>query len=370
MKKLVLALLACAVLTLLLVSSGPTENKSVVEETKIDSRKQTTPAKDQHEPKAQQANKAEPEKEQSKPRPADTRTTVSYHSDGTTPAVVKCVSGFDKKTEWTEYYRPDGTLEREEFPGSRYVGTFDSTGKHAILRQWKYEDGGITQEDHPVGGKRTRKEFRPDGSLRQFIEYPSDKQEVITTYGTDGKTVWWTEERNEVSSAAYKSTIKIHFDPSGKRVNWTLERDLCYPDELSSNGPAQDLATDIVKRADGTVLYKFNWCYTFSRAVGPIGDFIRVCKAFEEYAADGKTLVRRIERNVEPSTTGDFPVTFEMRADDDATVSRWYRADGTLERELTKQQNGRLQVKLFSSKENIKPSALPKIMERQFGFPY
>lgn len=329
----------------------------------VDSPKSTATQPDRNKPGPEAKSSETPSRRPE--RKPDHKTVVSYHADGKVPAVVKCVSGFDEKTEYVEFYRPDGTLERVE--GTGYEYSYDPTGKHAVRRVWKYSSGKVsTVDESPVGGKTTRKELREDGSLRQTVEYPCESQELITAYRPDGTTVWWTEERNKVPGGFWhNSTLKLRFDHAGKPVNWTLERELRYPNAMSSQGPALDLATETVKRANGTVLYKLRWSISYSRATH---DFEHVCGMLEEYAADGKTLVRRIERNVAPSVSGEFPVTYELLVEPDVTVIRWYRADGTLERELTRHQDGRQQLKLFNSKDNFRLGTLPSVMEKQFGF--
>jgi hypothetical protein len=324
---------------------------------------QTQKNKDQ----TQQSAQSKPdEKETKEPeRKPDQRTVISYHPGTQVPAVVKCVSGFDGRTEWTEIFRADGTLEREEY-GSKYVGTFDATGKHRIRRVWKRDDGSVaTVVDRPIGGKETRKELRTDGSLLRFTEYPNDKTELTTAYRPDGKTIWWTEEQHEIATFHLKSTLKVFFDHAGKSVKWTIERDLEYPDSMSSNGPAEKLSTEIFKRANGTVLYKLTWYYSFNHVST---DFERACSLFEEYAADGKTLVRQIKRDVSPTRSGIFPTTYEMRVENGTTTKRWFRADETLERELIEHEAGRRQLRLYDRKDNVRPETPPALMARPFGF--
>ncbi|MBY0551865.1 MAG: hypothetical protein K2W95_31565 [Candidatus Obscuribacterales bacterium] len=351
------------VLMLLVLCSGCGSKPPIATE-QPDSPKQTQKADDQTQPaQSQPDNKETEQKEERKP---DQRTVVSYHPGTQVPAVVKCVSGWDSRSAWTEFFRADGTLERKEGDKGRYVFNYDPTGKHHIHRVWNREDGTVdTVLESPIGGKETRKEFRQDGSLSKFIEYPSDKLQQITAYRPDGKTVWWTEEQREVgSSLHYKSTMKLNFDHAGKPVKWTIERELAYPDRMSSNGPAKWLATETYKRVDGTVLYKLTWYYSFNRVTT---NFERACSLFEEYAADGKTLVRQIKRDVSPTASGIFPVTYAMHVEEGKTTQRWCRDDETVERELIQHEDGRRQLRLYDRKDNIRPE-IPALTARQFGF--
>ena len=349
-----------SVLMLLVLCPGCGSPTDPPDSTKATTTNQTQPGQSQQEP----SPGSESEKTNERERKPDQRTVVSYHPGTQVPAVVKCVSGWDGRTEWTEFLRADGTLERQEGPNGKYVYSYDPTGKHKIHCVWKRDDGTVeTVDDSPVGSLKTRKELRQDGSLSKFIEYPADKLELITAYRPDGKTVWWTEEQHELGFVRYKSTLKVNFDNAGKPVKWTIERDLAYPDTMSSRGPEKKLATETFKRADGTVLYKMNWFYSYN-AVSH--DFERVCGFFEEYAADGKTLIRQIKRDVSPTASGIFPVTYQMRVENGKITQRWCREDETVERELIQHEDGRRQLRLYDRKDNFRVE-IPALIARQFG---
>lgn len=319
-------------------------------------------------PPAVRPQPARAQKSEKQPEPEPTRTVLTNHPGNKLAEKVEVVAHDGSK--WFEYFRADGTLRCKEYPQTnrgQYEEFYDETGKDRFRRVWKDVNGKVETVQEKRDDKEivTRK-YRTDGTLVMLREPVSDKVERTIRYKKDGKTVWWTKDQTERTGMCYTQTVKVFFDYSNNPCQWTIEREIDYPSSMSSRGPAKTFARDVIKRADGTILCQRVWYVSYNFVTR---NFEHFCGEYLQYGGDGKTLVRKLIRDAQPTQTGIFPIVEDFSLSAHGTkVNRFYRDDETLEREVRHNADGRSRMRRFESQDNVRPE-IPDLMYYRFGMP-
>ncbi len=237
-----------------------------------------------------------------------------YDTDGVTEVELQ--------TEYTDgrmsyqYFRKDGTLKEHKLthPGLSVLkrhAFYDSDGKTVL-----------SEETYRLNGTLETQVKRLDGSTYQ-----------TTTYRADGKQV----KSIKVARSGSNSFIEItHYRKDGSL--WVKDKWLGGADrEVEYYGISGKLeqrrvfrANDDINitfyRADGTVSYRQSWKLVYG------GWWYRTfaLEWLEEYQANGTTLARRLVFNYDGKTIRESHL-YDLEG---SKVSvKYYRADGTLERE-------------------------------------
>lgn len=297
------------------------------------------------------------------------KETVCY-SDGS-PRIVKTV--YDKRLArrvdgnvpevMYEYYRQDGTLERDllisaeaGLGGGVYCKdrkrTFDTDGKTQLREQYIREDGTLGVDIDMV--KDIFKEYRSDGKTLRFVQerHPNGKTRQ-TKYRLDGKTVWWVNE----------DTTKVFFDRKGNQVSkqfsWHVVATL---NPTEHGGPSVPCCEHRYVRADGTAEYTQTWHDLYDNDLR-----VKGLAQVDVFATDGKTLLARIHLRPQHIDKVRFITRVELWNADGSRLVRNYRSPGCrLDEELFDASGKSIKKETFPSGDSFS-EAFPDIIFQGFG---
>lgn len=202
-----------------------------------------------------------------------------------------------------------------------------------------------------VGGR----ELRPDGTLKWQTTQDSSGAVTTEVYWYDGKSVFAQTTQNPPggawSATYFRKDSKLWMKTSGPKTGQVTRQEVYDGGRLAvimeRNG--QDVVATAL-RADGTAEFKQYITETASNYGGYVYSNIRYV---EEFAADGKTVVRKLVMD-----SNGYGVTAVERTNPDGTTTvRTLRYDRTVIGEETRDANGNV-----ISQKTIDPSE--KISEK------
>ncbi|MBX3073384.1 hypothetical protein KF728_21440 [Candidatus Obscuribacterales bacterium] len=261
----------------------------------------------------------------------------TYLPDGVTLYKLEIQYRQGGRTE-VQWYRPDGTVKEVQEMHPYSTGKVQSTTRMAPdgttkVDQTTYRlDGGVDAvTEFKADGSSHTVRYRNDGKRRLSVtDTAPDGKKVSTYFHADGTTVWAnaTEQKNGDSKV---ETFRL----DGTRDQ---TREVFY-----------DRMIVTVHGADGKPKYTQTWSgYRYAYSSYRYYTLEKV----EEFGADGVTLTRKLE--FERYGSRNIKVATDL-ANGQPTKTRYFRYDGTLEREEIVQADG--------TKTTVKHEASEKITE-------
>ncbi|MBY0548627.1 MAG: hypothetical protein K2W95_15255 [Candidatus Obscuribacterales bacterium] len=250
---------------------------------------------------------------------------------------------------------------------------FNVMGRPGKIEE-QYPDGSMQVFYlRPNGSLAKRQSFRKDKTLKSETLPAAENAALTTVYGDDGKTVVRTEQQwqdgavetvtfrqdGRTPELRYKTLDKdgnkatlTTYDDSGKVVTVeNIERD-------GNNGSCGDpmchecggeMSITMTRyRADGSIWVKGQWNYSYGNVS---------INSLEEFAKDGKTLVKRItsinETLPDESTKNDNTAYTKVEKFESGKLQsvRLLRSDNTVAREETAGSDGKLGAPTFNKKD-------------------
>lgn len=255
----------------------------------------------------------------------------------------------------TYTFRPDKTVIRKQefYP---YTGVLKSTTEYAtdgttVVSETLNRGTGtleLTRKTLADGTMETTR-YRVDGKRLHSVTHEKNGTLVDATfYAQDGKTLRATAR----SVNANETEVKFY--------NAAGQVEKIRTSKTTSGGYSSNVEYTIsVLRADSTVAYKQSWSGYQSSYYRSIS-----LKTVEEYAADGKTLTRKLTFNYSGSSVQEA-VVYENGV---KKTVRTYRWDGTLETEKTYDSTGTVTAtQNHTSSENLKETVAPELIADQSG---
>lgn len=236
-----------------------------------------------------------------------------------------------------EFYRLDGSLKTKQ-------NFFQSSRPLKLEKETDYAADGKT-----VLVERT---YRIQGVIDSAKKFNTDGSTETTRYRLDGKRLHSVENRDSAGNATATywradGSLWAKSKTLGSQGYYVQPMEITY---YGTNGNVAQVRTirsngmDItVNRADGTLQYTQTWS-------GYSSPYYRsfTLDSLKEYETDGKTLSREVKFTYSTRVNEAHSYTKGVK-----TSSRYYRWDGTLEREVTIDAAGASSTKYHDASAGI-----------------